>query len=392
VAIYYESIYMKVFIGIAEIAGNIREFSHALIQAGYNVTTFSIYDKNTSFEKNKYSYLINFPAFIDKHRILRAFYLQSVLLYYFIRNFNKFDVYFFIWSKTFLPFKVDLFLLKLIGKEVIVANCGSDVRYRYIQEKIDREIYAVTRFDSGDRLKYIAESNGFFRTFFNQKIEEWSGSKIISTSEQATFQRKKYFHFSLSTQRLMDYSKRPREVPKILHCPSNNLIKGTKHVVEAVNLLKNEGLKFDFELIQGKTNEYVLERLIRADIVIDQPAMWVGKLAVEGLSAGCVVVGGNNQAYMKRIELLPVIQFEPDGRKLASILRILIKDKVMRQELMEKSYFAWEKYYSPQAFAIFFKAVLDGSALTFSPLENHKQILLDFAENRLQRLLIKLLY
>jgi hypothetical protein len=39
--------------------------------------------------------------------------------------------------------------------------------------------------------------------------------------------------------------------PLIMHSPSNREIKGTKYILEAIQKLRDEGLKFQFELIEN---------------------------------------------------------------------------------------------------------------------------------------------
>lgn len=383
---------MKILVGVSDIASNVVSFTNALTKAGYDVTSITVDTNHPHLAHHQYSHRIQYPSWLQFSKILRAFYLQIVLLKYFIKYFNKFDVYWFYWSKTFLPLKLDLYILRWMGKRVVVQNCGSDVRYRPIQEKIDNEIYGLKRFNENDLKKYLSEGNGFLRTFFNQKLEEWSGCKIISTREQATFQKKKCFHFSMPTEKLIENPKKAKSTPLIVHCPSHNVIKGTVYVQKAIELLKKEGIDFRFELIQGKPNSYVLSRLIEAAIVIDQPGVWLARLAEEGLSAGCVVVGGNNPLYMGRKQASPLVQFDPDFEKLSDVLRELILDKKKRQLIMNQSFEFWKKNYSSEAFEKYFRAILDDEAEKFNPIPNYKETLMRFAENPFQKFLIHCFY
>jgi glycosyltransferase involved in cell wall biosynthesis len=84
-----------------------------------------------------------------------------------------------------------------------------------------------------------------------------------------------------------------RDVPVVVHAPTDFAIKGTKYVEEAVQSLKAEGYKFDFRLIQGVSNREA-QRIYReeADIIIDQIiAGGFGNVAVEGMFAGKPVIG-----------------------------------------------------------------------------------------------------
>ena len=163
--------------------------------------------------------------------------------------------------------------------------------------------------------------------------------------------------------------------------------------MEAVEILKQEGLQFRFELIENKSNDYVLSRLAAADIAVDEPGVWVARFSSEALAAGCIVIGGNNPDYMGyKDNSLPIIQFEADTNNLVVVLRELILNQAKRQELMEQSYNYWKNHYSPQAFVLYFEQLIAGKAKTYSALPNYKDTLLKFALNNYQRLLIRLLY
>lgn len=102
-----------------------------------------------------------------------------------------------------------------------------------------------------------------------------------------------------------------------------------------------------------------MEILQRTDIVIDQPSDWIGHLGGEALAAGCVVLGGNNISYEDGAPMdSPVIQFIADAKSLANKLQYIIEHKEVRQSIMEQSYYFWEKYYSFDAFNIWFDYLL----------------------------------
>jgi glycosyltransferase involved in cell wall biosynthesis len=383
---------MKIFMGIHEIANLIKDFSETLSAAGYDVETLS-YPRHRFFEHNRYTYTLKIPPGFKQSQYIRFLYPLLVLPFYLPLVF-KFDVFVFVWTETFLPLNLDLFLLKLMGKKVIIFNCGSDVRYRPIQYRLDTEVLGLNRFkDSTFEKSYVQNSSTFTRTFFSQKVEEWAGCQIVSLRDQATFQKKDYHFFHFPTPPMVDRPRPASATPLIIHAPSDRILKGTEYVLAAIERLKNEGLKFEFELIENKEHAYVLSRLRQADIVVDEPGVWVGRLSVESLAAGCVVIGSNNPAYIGLAEAdSPVIPFKPDAQQLAEILKELILNKPKRQELMNKSYDYWANHYSPAAFVAYFEDLLAGRAKKFSALPHHRDLLLRFALDSYQRLLIRLFY
>lgn len=58
--------------------------------------------------------------------------------------------------------------------------------------------------------------------------------------------------------------------PLVVHAPTSRAFKGTDAIVAAVRRLKDDGLDFDFELVEGKSHAAALERYRQADLVVDQ--------------------------------------------------------------------------------------------------------------------------
>ena len=84
-----------------------------------------------------------------------------------------------------------------------------------------------------------------------------------------------------------------RDVPVLVHAPSEPMIKGTKYVEKAIEKLKTEGYKFEYRRVQNLPN-YMAQKIYRdeADIIIDQFLVGgVGSLAFEGMYYGKPVVG-----------------------------------------------------------------------------------------------------
>jgi hypothetical protein len=77
----------------------------------------------------------------------------------------------------------------------------------------------------------------------------------------------------------------PNSRPLVVHAPTARAIKGTHHVLEALDGLRREGIEFDLELVEGRTQAEAREIYARADLVIDQIMLgWYGGLAVESMA------------------------------------------------------------------------------------------------------------
>jgi glycosyltransferase involved in cell wall biosynthesis len=110
-----------------------------------------------------------------------------------------------------------------------------------------------------------------------------------------------------------------------LHAPSHRNAKGTHYIIDAVNRLKDEGILFDFILVEGRSNADARLLYEQADLVIDQLlAGWYGGLAVEVMALGKPVI-----SYLRRSDLvfippemreeLPIIEADPFS--IYSVLR-----------------------------------------------------------------------
>jgi glycosyltransferase involved in cell wall biosynthesis len=159
---------------------------------------------------------------------------------------------------------------------------------------------------------------------------------------------------------------RPQPLPErdefvVAHAPTNREIKGTSYVIGAVEALRAAGTPIGLDLVEGVTRDAALERLARADVVIDQLLLgWYGTVAVEAMALGRPVV-----AYIREDEpddnpfgkSLPIVRATP--ATLASELRALAADRGRRHEVAQASRRFVEENHDPVALA---REALDGVA------------------------------
>ena len=111
--------------------------------------------------------------------------------------------------------------------------------------------------------------------------------------------------------------KEPNRPPLVLHAPTHQGVKGTRHVLEAVRRLKEENVPLRFELLEGLTRDQAKERYLQADVLVDQLLLgWYGGLSVELMALGKPVIGYIRPSDLQFVpaELradLPVIQATP---------------------------------------------------------------------------------
>ncbi len=384
---------MKIFIGMVEIANNINEFAESLKKNNHEVETLCLV-KNHYYDENHYDHSLDTLYKFIKVKYIRHIAFSLILFVYFLYFSFKCEIFIFTWNITFLPFKLDLWILKLLGKKVIIFNCGDDVRYRPIQLKIEK-MYGLNSFFEQDP-ELIREYNkggiSFNKAFFSQRLEELSGAKIISLRSQATFQKNPLIIFRFPVHKLLANPKSPNNKLVIVHAPTNTVFKGTKYVDEVVKNLEKKGFNFEYRKIQSKTNDYLIKNLMAADILIDQPGKWIGRLAAEAMAAGCIVIGGNRKSFIGTVIDSPVIQFETDIEDLERKLTELLSNRKLCEKIMLNSYSFWKKYYSYESFAKYIEEILNKSAEKFYPRSDYKSHLLNCSENKYQKTVIKYLY
>jgi len=373
----------RVFIGFHEIANVIQSISECLAETYSSVRAVIITNPFYGMENvpRKQNLLLKY---FQGDRGIRTLLFECILPFRLITEIVKNDLFVIIWNRSFMPLSIDYLLLKLAGKQLVLIHCGDDVRYRPMQRIIDAEV--------GHRSWPSAEASlyQFFMSLYYQTLSE-SLASVISHPDQSTFQSGALFHFRFPQKALLAESKRASVRPLILHCPSDRSVKGTDVVLSAIHDLREQGLKFDFELIENSSNEYVLERMKNADIVVDQPSVWIGRVAVEAMAAGCCVVGGNRSMYMQRFDS-PVVQFEPNAGQLAAALKELIVNAEVRQSKMNECFSFWKAHYSYEEYAKYFQAVTRGTAPAFLPRPDQKRFLLRGASSWLERWVVRLGY
>jgi glycosyltransferase involved in cell wall biosynthesis len=113
-------------------------------------------------------------------------------------------------------------------------------------------------------------------------------------------------------------SRSRRRVPRVVHAPTSPVGKGTRYVLDAVERLTAEGVRFEFQLLTGLLpHDEARAAYERADLLVDQLLVgWYGGLAVELMALGKPVV-----CYLREEDLaflpaemraeLPIIRADP---------------------------------------------------------------------------------
>jgi hypothetical protein len=252
---------------------------------------------------------------------------------------------------TVYPDRRDFKFLKAHGKKVVMIFCGDDARW-YNSQKQEFESLGLDYIIYPDDYDHSLKSLNY-RLELIRNAEKYADI-IYSKREQSQLQIRPFRHFPMTIYG-SDYeykSNAQRVVPRVVHAPSSPIIKGTKHVLEAVENLKNEGVKFDFILLENVPNHKAKEIYGDCDIIIDQLlATGGGRLSTEGLACGKVVMSRMNYKVYDQgfpTDSCPIIDVGP--KNLQSELKKIILDPELRNDLSSEGPIYVNKYLLAEKF------------------------------------------
>lgn len=232
-------------------------------------------------------------------------------MFHLLRVSNKYDIFHFHFHfqyRSILPFGVDVLLWKALGKKVIIHHRGLDIRFI-------GELWMYSKF--ADKI-FVSTPD----------LLEWSPSAIWIPNP---IDLEKFSYVGVE-------NKSESEEIIIVHASSNRMIKGTEHVIKAINKLNEEGYKINFILVENMNRNKATEIYKNADIVIDwiNPKFGIyGMVSIESMALGKPVICSIKQNLMnKYFKGLPI--FNSDPSNLSENLRILIEDYDLRKELGER--------------------------------------------------------
>lgn len=229
--------------------------------------------------------------------------------------------------------RLEMPLLKLLGKKVIVSAYGADVRVERVtralgpyncctdctqrlvacicdERRAARNLAHVRRYadltlSMGDMIEYTPGSrNGVFYWAIDLKKWPFVGVPLASSPV------------------------------KVVHAPNHAQFKGTRYLVECVARLQKEGYAVELMLVQGLKNDEAMERYKQADIVADQFLVgWHGNFAVEAMALGKPVVAyiRKPEEYLPKGIECPIVSANPDSLKQALVT--LIENPHLRYDL-----------------------------------------------------------
>lgn len=200
--------------------------------------------------------------------------------------YGKFIVFLY---RLFMCF-IEIFLLKILGRKIIIIYQGDDAR---------RKRYCVKNFEI-TFAQFV--DNNYYDTFsdFAKWLSVWIYNfgchKIYSVNPDLLHVLPKrarflpYCNVVISNVR-PSFPRKHNNVLRVGHAPTNRLVKGTQFFLNAVAILQRQGYSIEIVLIENVSNVEALRLLRSVDVVFDQLFVgWYGGVAVEAMSLGKPVV------------------------------------------------------------------------------------------------------
>ena len=139
----------------------------------------------------------------------------------------------------------------------------------------------------------------------------------------------------------------------VLHAPTNREVKGTAHVIAAVEELRGRGVPVRLDLVEGVSHDQVATRINAADIIVDQLMIgWYGGFAVEAMARARPVLAAITEDVPADNPFggeLPIVR---TGReRLADDLAALAHDRTRLREIGTASRAFVERRHNPRTIA-----------------------------------------
>lgn len=247
-------------------------------------------------------------------------YLKSLL-----KHAGKYDVYHFHFGRTLVPpHNPDLPLYRALGGKVVFHHHGCDVRNRALMLARHPDAAAC------------AECDPFCIPARQRRVlagaARHADAELVSTPdllESAPRAR----HLPVAAV-LDDYPFRPlRRAPlRVLHAPTNRLIKGTRFVERAYEALRPRFPSVRFEVLERLPWTALRDAIADCDVVVDQVFMgWYGMVAVEAMAMGKPVLCFVREDFEPRLHGCPIVRCTKDD--LAGRLAEVLSDATDRDAL-----------------------------------------------------------
>lgn len=322
---------LNVLYGTMEIAGQLNLYSKAIQKLGANSRVLSYYPNYLSYNSD---YIYDLPSNED-HILLNTDTKEITR-----QALETFDVFHFMFNTTLMQDYSDLPLIKAAGKKIFMHNVGSDVRQYSISRKLTPYADYIVKNKNEDQIRKQIEC-----------LAQYIDHCIVADAELYEYVKSFYkqVHFirqpiDLDKYKPLDNFVFRKEKPVIVHAPTSPKVKGTEHILNAINELKKD-YNFEFIPVIGMSHEEAKKVYQQADIIVDQILIGGhGGFALEAMAMQkpviCFISNFMREYYPKD---LPIVSANP--KNIRQELKTLIEDYEYRKEIAYKGRSYVERYH-----------------------------------------------
>ncbi len=328
-------------------------FADGFRQLGHEVTTV-IKEKHAFYPEIEYDVDISRNTVLWRSSITRSQTLamarrninRAGLLTRLLPLIAKHDVFVFLWAGTSLTEHNREFpLLKKLGKKIVSLFCGGDVRHSSGYSQLFASLISENACIDFHNLRADFANEPLSRPLRDMRTAERYSDLVLSTPNNSMLAVRPYKHFLVPVN-LSHYKGNipEREIPLVVHAPSDKGVKGTDLILSVLDQIKREGVSFELLFLHGVPHQQVLAGMSDADVVVDQLHLPLhGVLGIEAMASGCALASCNRDEYEPFPPNRPIWHIDPNS--LYSQLKCLLTDKELRIRLAREGRKYAERYH-----------------------------------------------
>jgi len=200
-----------------------------------------------------------------------------------------YDVFHFYAGCTFLPFGLDLPLLKLFRKKIVMMYAGSEVRLVEVERRRNEYAHLLRidlnhpRYDKWKRIKMRWQGLWIDRIIAARNLR----ASVLTCIPEHKVVSDVWLNNTLDLS-AHEPEFRTSDTPMLVHAPTYLGIKGTEYIEKVIEELREEGYHFTYKRLHD-VPYLEAQRVYReeADIIVDQLLVGgFGNVAVEGMYYG----------------------------------------------------------------------------------------------------------
>jgi hypothetical protein len=236
----------------------------------------------------------------------------------FINSVKNYEVFNFHFGHSFFETNLkDIKLLKRAGKSVFMHFHGCDIR----DSKKVIEKYPLSACQVCWPMQCSAN-----RSLARKVAAEQADATFVYTPDLLEFVPGSYWLPQPVELEIEDIecSANTSSVVRVAHAPTSTGLKGSRHIIEAVNSLQKDGYEIELNLITGMPRDQVVTQMQASDIIIDQLLIGAyGVVSIEGMLSGkpiiCYIRDDLRSVYGDQ---LPIINATPENiqKTLANLI------------------------------------------------------------------------